>query len=70
MYTLFILQFTKFANSNILIVGINIQIVHGPLAQNPSVFKGFVKGQCIRQAINTVDPILMNAFKLDDFKGV
>lgn len=40
------------------------------LAKNPSMFKGFVKGQWIRQAINTVDPILMNAFKLDDFKGV
>lgn len=46
----------------------NFQYLHRQSAHSPSVFKGFIKGECIRHARNTTDPTILNA-TLNDFKA-
>ena len=46
----------------------NFQYLHRNSAHNASVFKGFIKGECIRHSRNTNDPSTLN-ITLEDFKG-
>lgn len=46
----------------------NFQYLHRNSAHNASVFKGFIKGECIRHSRNTNDPSTLNII-LQDFKG-
>lgn len=45
----------------------NFQYLHRNSAHNASVFKGFIKGQCIRYSRNTNNPFTLNII-LQDFK--
>lgn len=46
----------------------NFQYLHRQSVHSPSVFKGFIKGECIRYARNTTDPTILNS-TLNDFKA-
>lgn len=46
----------------------NFQYLHRQSAHSPAVFKGFIKGECIRHARNTTDPEILLA-TLNDFKA-
>ncbi|XP_062579196.1 uncharacterized protein LOC134241129 [Saccostrea cucullata] len=46
----------------------NFQYLHRNSAHNVSVFKGFIKGECIRHSRNTNDPSVLKTI-LQDFKG-
>lgn len=45
----------------------NFQYLHRKSTHSPSVFKGFIKGECIRHTRNTSDPCILSTI-LTDFK--